>query len=358
MDNGQIGHRIKLARLKEGLSLRDLATKMDGLVSAQALGKYERDEMLPGSRVLLALGKALNVSLDYLIAPKNTRLGHVDFRKHSRTSARDKAKVEAYVVGYVERYLQLESILGTPLHDANVAQEKVSSPEDGEKLADQLRADWQLGTAPVQNVTELLEERGHIVIVIDLPDNVSGLTCEAHRDDEDPVHVLVANRKQSLERRRFTLLHELAHRYLVVPGDEKMTEKTANRFAGAFLMPREHLARTFGFPRRKFEAAEILDLKRLYRVSAAALWYRIYQLGHTSQSQYEYGCRTFGRGWRGKTEPLEVEAQGARGTEEMPRVFERKCYQALAERLIGLSKAAELLEKPIAEIEQVFRGGF
>ncbi len=357
MANAQIGHRIKLARLKEGLSLRDLAAKMDGLVSAQAIGKYERDEMLPGSKVLLALGKALNVSLDYLLAPKNTRLGQVDFRKHSRTSARDKAKVEAQVVGYVERYLQLESILGTPLHNSSVDQKEISSAEQAEDFANRLRAEWQLGTAPIPDVTELLEERGHIVIVTELPDNVSGLTCEVHRDDEEPVHVLVANSKQSLERRRLTLLHELAHRYLVVPDDEKETEKAANRFAGAFLMPREHLARTFGFPRRRFEAPEILEIKRVYRVSAAALWYRVYQLRHTTQSQYEYGCRTFGRGWRGKVEPRELEPLDVRGTEEMPRVFERKCYQALAEGLIGLPKAAELLEKPIAEVERVLRGG-
>ncbi len=356
MDNGQIGHRIKLARLKEGLSLRDLSAKMDGLVSAQALGKYERDEMLPGSKVLLALGNTLNVSLDYLLAPKNTRLGQVDFRKHSRTSARDKAKVEAQVVGYVERYLQLECILGAPLHTSKVVQEKVSSAEEGEDLANRLRREWQLGTGPIPDVTELLEERGHIVIVIDLPDNVSGLTCEVHRDEEDPVHVLVANRKQSLERRRLTLLHELAHRYLVIPDDEKATEKAANRFAGAFLMPKEHLAMTFGFPRHRFEAVEILALKKVYRVSAAALWYRVYQLGHTSQSQYEYGCRTFGRGWRGKTEPQELEPLEDRGSKEMPRVFERKCYQALAEGLIGLSKAAELLEKPVSEVERVLRG--
>lgn len=356
MDNGQIGHRIKLARLKEGLSLRDLAAKMDGLVSAQALGKYERDEMLPGSRVLLALGKTLNVSLDYLLAPKNTRLGHVDFRKHSRTSARDKAKVEAQVVGYVERFLQLESILGSPLHESRTAQNEIGTPDEAEELANRLRSEWQLGTAPIFDVTELLEERGYIVIVIELPDNVSGLTCEVHRDHEEPIHVLVANKKQSLERRRLTLLHELAHRLLVIPGDEKATEKAANRFAGAFLMPKEHLVRAFGFPRRKLEAAGILELKRIYRISAAALWYRIYQLGHTSQSQYEYGCRTFGRGWRGKTEPRELESPVARGTEEMPRVFERKCYQALAEGLIGLSKAAELLEKPITEVEQFLRG--
>ena len=39
--------RLKLARKREGLSLRDLASRIDGVVSAQAIGKYERGEMIP-----------------------------------------------------------------------------------------------------------------------------------------------------------------------------------------------------------------------------------------------------------------------------------------------------------------------
>ena len=41
-----VGARLKLARKKAGLSLRDLAHAIGGLVSAQALSKYERDEMV------------------------------------------------------------------------------------------------------------------------------------------------------------------------------------------------------------------------------------------------------------------------------------------------------------------------
>lgn len=356
MANIQLGHRIKLARAKHGLSLRQLAAKMDGAVSPQAIGKYERGEMIPGSEVLLALGQALEVSIDYLLAPKNTRLGQVDFRKHSRTSVKEKARVEAEVVGYVERYLQLQSILGGPSRNSRITQTEIATPEQAEELALKLRKSWCLGIDPIVNVVELLEEREQVVLVLDLPDNVSGLTCEVHRDGEPSVPVLVANRGHSLERRRLTLIHELAHRLLVIPGNEKATEKAANRFAGAFLMPEPHLRSTLRIPRRKFEAPEILDLKQVYGVSGAAMWYRIHQLGYTSTSQYEYGCRTFAKTWRSKVEPRELEPSTERGSLEIPRVFERLCFQALAEDLVSLVKAAELLEWDICRVERELRG--
>ena len=49
-----IGMRLKLARASSGLSLRDLAERMGNVVSAQAIGKYERNEDMPGSRALMS----------------------------------------------------------------------------------------------------------------------------------------------------------------------------------------------------------------------------------------------------------------------------------------------------------------
>ena len=43
-----IGKRLKLARSAAGLSLRGLATRIGNRVSAQQIGKYERDEDVPG----------------------------------------------------------------------------------------------------------------------------------------------------------------------------------------------------------------------------------------------------------------------------------------------------------------------
>lgn len=354
----EIGHRIKLARKREGLSLRSLATKMGQRVSAQAIGKYERGEMVPGSQVLLALCDALNVSMNYLLAPKNTRLGSVDFRKHSRTSSKEKARVEAEVLHYAERCLELDEVRGRSGTDWEepFRFQEVSSPEQAEALADKVRSVWTLGINPIPDVTELLEEKGLKVMVLDLPPNVSGLTCMVSRDNSRCVPVIVVNRTHSLERRRFTLLHELAHRILSVPGDEKGTEKAANRFAGALLMNRQHLVGLLGGARHSFGAREILTLKKIYRVSAAAMWYRICQIGYVTQSQYEYGCRTFARGWRGKLEPEELEDSRLRGTLELPTSLERTCHAALAEGLISLVKAAELLDKPVGQVERDLKG--
>ena len=63
-----LGERLRIARKKAGLSLRELAAIMDPPVSAQAISKYEANEMMPSSRVLVGLGKALGVSLDFLMS--------------------------------------------------------------------------------------------------------------------------------------------------------------------------------------------------------------------------------------------------------------------------------------------------
>jgi DNA-binding XRE family transcriptional regulator len=57
-----IGKRLKQARGALGLSLRGMETAIQNQVSAQAIGKYERDEMMPSSTILLALARALNVT--------------------------------------------------------------------------------------------------------------------------------------------------------------------------------------------------------------------------------------------------------------------------------------------------------
>jgi hypothetical protein len=44
------------------------------------------------------------------------------------------------------------------------------------------------------------------------------------------------------------------------------------------------------------------------------------------------------------------------GKREQPQRFERLCYRALAEGLISLAKAAELLQQPITEVERELKG--
>src|SRR5580698_7966649 len=106
-----IADRLKLARRKAGFSLRDLSAAMNGKVTAQAIGKYERGEDTPSSGVLLALAKALSVTLSYLLDAQGIELSGVEFRTKASTTGRDRAHVETEVLEWIERYLQIELIL-------------------------------------------------------------------------------------------------------------------------------------------------------------------------------------------------------------------------------------------------------
>lgn len=146
----------------------------------------------------------------------------------------------------------------------------------------------------------------------------------------------------------------MAHRLL----DEKSPvdhEKTSNVFAGAFLVPDQHLVGEIGHSRNALGYKEIIQLKRMYGVSAVALLVRLKQLGIIDSSTLAYAFQTFARKWR-KTEPMPIETSDSEGELELPRRFERLCYRALAEKLISLGKAAELLQQPASVIEEGLKG--
>ena len=105
------GKHLQLARKKAGYSLRGLSYALDGEVTAQAIGKYERGEMMPRSSVLIHLASVLGVSLDYLLSERVEALKIPEFRKHSGMSAGDRARVEAAVIDSLQRYFAIEEIL-------------------------------------------------------------------------------------------------------------------------------------------------------------------------------------------------------------------------------------------------------
>ncbi len=355
-----IADRLKLARAKAGLSLRGLATAMDNRVTAQAIGKYERGEDIPSSGVLIALSKALGVSLGYLMDTQGVELAGVDFRATAAARVRDRAHVQTEVLESIERYLQIETILeldSAKWHAPVEKPHRLSVPDEAEQLADKVRQAWKLGNDPIPNMTELLEEKGLKVLILELPDRISGFTCMVQRPNGLPaLPVVVVNRVHSLERRRLSLAHELAHR--LIDGSklgEKAVEKAANVFAGAFLMPASHLLAEVGKPRRALGYSELITLKHLYRVSGAALLVRLRQVGVISEAVLVYAFQSVARSWR--TEEQEpIEPKNDRGQYENANRFERLCYRALAEGMISLVKGSELLRRPIDQVEAGLKG--
>jgi transcriptional regulator with XRE-family HTH domain len=161
---------------------------MHGRVTAQAIGKYERGEDVPSSGVLMALAEALGVSLAYLLDTQGVELAGVEFRTKASTTARDRAYVESEVLEWIERYLQIEAALelDSARWQSPFGPLRLGSVAEAEGLANDVRRKWKLGVDPIPNMTELLEEKGLKVLVVDLPERVSGFTCLVERPGGAP----------------------------------------------------------------------------------------------------------------------------------------------------------------------------
>jgi len=338
-----IGARLKLARAAAGLSLRAFEDRLQGLVTAQAIGKYERDEMMPSSTVLIALARTLGVTEDYLLNPAEVELLAVEFRKHKLTSVKEDATVRARILSEVERYIEIEQILhfdgGSP---ALPRKRGVGTFDEVEKAALELRKHWQLGDDAIPNLCEFLEEKGIKICAISLPEKVSGVQAVVSQLDSAKLPVIVVNSEHAGERQRFTLAHELGHLYLDIKGSLD-PELACQRFAGAFLVPADVLKREVGHTRRAITPLELFELKLLFGVSAQAIAYRCKDLGIISQPTLAGVFKLFNvRGWRAE-EPRPFK-------KERPARFERLAIRALAEGLISESKASELLQKTVREV--------
>ena len=344
-----IGKRLKLARSAAGLSLRALEEKIGNRVTAQAIGKYERNEAMPGSAILIALADALDISVDYLVGDQEMVLEAVEFRKKKITSKREEAQVEAKVLHFLERYLMVEELLQLPSVEWNRPREAaypVRDVSEADRAARSLRAHWGLGNDPIPNLVELLEEQGIKVLAVDLT-NIDGLTARVRRIGKGAVPVIVVNRAEWGERQRFTLAHELGHMVMDVAAklDE---EKAAHRFAGAFLMPADSLWAEIGKHRKAIGWGELFELKQLFGASVQAITYRCKDLGIFSAATFRRLFNEFNRlGWRSwpYKEPYAIEG-------EEPKRFERLTFRALAEGAISEAKAAELLGLSVQKLNQ------
>jgi Zn-dependent peptidase ImmA (M78 family) len=328
-----IGKRLKLARSASGLSLRGLEDCLGGLVSAQAIGKYERDEMMPGSEVLIALARALNVSEDYLLRQDDVELVGVEFRKHRVEKAKDRARVQAQILSAVERYLEVEDLLAlSSAWQMPKGLPKARRSPDGEEAAKALRAEWKLGVDPIPSLAEFLEEKAIKIISVPLPERVSGVKATVKQKDGTLIQAIVLNSEHPGERQRFTLSHELGHLVLDLRSvEEKTAEAICNRFAGAFLVPEQTLRAELGNNRTSISIAELFSLKRLYGVSAQAIAYRASDLGIINESLKQAVFIEFGkRGWR------RVEPESELIPREHPARFKRLCLRALSEEVISL----------------------
>lgn len=291
MPNDSFAIRLREARRIRKLSMDKLIELADFVVTKQSLSRYERGIMRPHTNVLSALAKALDISEEYFLGT-NLNIDRPLLRTTSGGKLREDVltTVEVRLSYWTERLLAKERAADISEEFKNPIENiQVSSLEDAIQAADLLRQLWHCGDGPIASVLRLLERKGIRIMEDELPDGVFGLSTWA--DKRLPLMVLdTRGSKTTVERLRFTAVHELAHLLLFFPSDSDLSvEKRCHKFASFFLFPRSAFVEEMGSEHRDMlTLEEMIDLKEVYGVSIAAQVHEAWDLRMISREHYDW----------------------------------------------------------------------
>lgn len=343
--------RLTLARQRRGWTMVELFER-SGL-STRSLSEYEAGRGSPTAENVERLSFALGFPASFFLSEEavplfpSPRRGEdpytaspASFRSHYRIPSRDRERVLAaglIAVMFAEQINQRFTMPPPAIPEFDLDQNLSLKPET---VAEAVRSLWGLGAGPINNMVHLLEAKG--VRVFRLVEELKEVDAFAFWRSNTPYVIL--NTTKSGERSRFDAAHELGHlvmhRHRDVCGRD--AEEEANRFAAAFLLPKESF-------RKSCPTAPVLDyllgLKPGWKVSVAAMVKRGQDMGIFSE-------------WQARQAWIEISRRGWRTKEPNPLPHEysqayAKIQALLTRRGKTFRDIADELHLPWAEVEAV-----
>ena len=291
------GERLKLARIYRNMTASELADKIG--VSRQAVLQYEKNESKPKLETEFTIITTLHFPRDffYMDNLSNVPIENTFFRALSTTKKIDlqtqeeKTKFIVYIYEFLNKFFNYPQ-LDLPEIDINI---DLNNKEIIEDIAMKVRNYWGLVNQPIENMVNLLENKGIIVSTLNVGKKTIDAFTQVHIiNNKEKYCVVLSNDKQSVARRNFDAAHELGHIILhkhiekleeLSSEEQRKLEEQANSFAAAFLLPKK--------------------LKKKWKVSIAAMVMRARDLGRINNSQYVKLVKTMNyRKWRVR-EPLD-----------------------------------------------------
>jgi Zn-dependent peptidase ImmA (M78 family)/transcriptional regulator with XRE-family HTH domain len=299
--------RLTLARKSRGLSLVQFSAAAG--LSTRILSDYENGHKEPSPETLQRLAEALEFPRSFFSESDLEELPAeaVSFRAASKLTARkrDIALNLGEIAVALYQWVGDRFRLPTPdiptlttlstLDGSRLPTQANQVPSNPEMAAEIVRARWGLGNAPAPNMVHLIEAHG--ARICSLPQ--ACIDVDAFSLWLNGMPFIYLNPSKTAERGRFDSAHELGH--LVLHSEKKTlrnpaAEREADRFAAAFLMPRDSvIARVPPNPSIQY----VLKAKKLWKVAAIALAHRLYEVGLSSEWHYRMTCVELGkRGYR------------------------------------------------------------
>jgi Zn-dependent peptidase ImmA (M78 family) len=173
---------------------------------------------------------------------------------------------------------------------------------DAQEVARAVRAHLAIPRGPIQDLTEITEAAGVVVVPFDFG---TRLIDAVSRWIPTLPPVFFVNSNSPKDRYRYSMAHELGHMVMHTLPNADMEEQ-ADRFAAEFLMPE----RQIGGDLYDLNLAQLSVLKRYWRVSMAALLKRAQDLGTITPNQARYLWMQMSKAGYRTREPVELDVTG------------------------------------------------
>lgn len=283
-----IPERIREAREARGLTAEGFAEVLD--VTKQAVSQYESGLITPSGEVMGRIIAVTRQPPSFFVIPRARSANGISpfwrglkrMELHHRKRIMRRLEWASDIAEYIGQFIHLPEVL-LPTIDFDPSSDPLDKIED---IAEAVRDAWGLGRGPISNIAAIMELHGILLIQesVACPD-MDAVSCwQGGRP-----YILFSTEVESGPRNTFNVAHELGH--LVLHSAVEMTsdnlkeiEKQANRFASAFLLPRERFSReVLGTSIDHFKF-----LKESWGVSIAAMAYRCKDLEIFNQNQLSY----------------------------------------------------------------------
>ncbi|MDD3839226.1 MAG: XRE family transcriptional regulator [Clostridia bacterium] len=350
-----IPERLRQARIIRGLTIQELADKIG--VTRQSVSQYELGQSNPSSVVLRKIIMVLNFPKGFFYKPsriKNTPSGTAFFRSYATARKKGKDRIEeryelfVEICQYLSQYINFPSVSIPNLEHFNLRE--YIALEEIEEIANEVRSYWGLGLGPISNVMLLMEKHGFFIT----RNTIDEKTIDGFSKIEDGrPFIFLSSDKKCAVRTRFDLAHELGH-IILHQGIEQdqltdkkyfdEIERQANKFAAAFLLPRE------SFINEVFSTSvdHFLSLKERWKVSISAMIMRCNDVELFTENQHLYLQKQLSqKRWR-KNEPLDDVL-----VPEKPILTKQAFELLLDSGVLNSYQIIEDLKMPIGEIESL-----
>lgn len=343
------------------LSIPQLA-KECGLGTA-TLSNILNEKSSPNSSTLIKISTALGVSFSDLLAETPT-LKTLRFRTNHKLTAREIAERDQLQIDsaiWLKNYVNLEELTQ---NQTEYKFEKITT-ENPIEAAKEIRRMYNIqDEEPIYDILSLVEDAGIKLYLHDFNfQKTFGLSV--NKEDGGPAIIVNNNESISVERKIFTIAHELGHLILhrnsfdgEVSEENEIEEKQANDFAAELLMPEKAFEKQWELHSGISWVEAVLQIKQYFRVSYKTVlsrlnsligdrftpgflyaeFSRLYRLKYHHDLKNHYEPNSISELAPAKDEPKKISCFNF--TEER---FERLVRLAYEQEKITISRAAEML---------------